>query len=70
MDGQPVDTESAGSGYAVSTRAIPTLGDVQHRNQELRSTQNFKSFRRPDRQLHFRTIRAILHRNCDAKGRP
>ncbi len=32
MDGQPVDTESAGSGYAVSTRANPPLGDIQYRN--------------------------------------
>ena len=32
MDGQPVDSESAWSGYAGATRADPTLGDVQQRN--------------------------------------
>ena len=30
MDGPPVDAESAWSGYAGATGAIPTLGGVQH----------------------------------------
>ena len=35
MDGRPVDPESAGSGYAGSTRADPTRGDVQARGRDV-----------------------------------